>query len=484
MEAAILDLLLAELTPLLGGRALGKARSVASHAVAFEIAGDRTRRLWLDASRRAAGVFVVDPRGTASIEERGELPGRDRHALLLLRKHAEGRRITAFSRVAGSRTLVVEAGSVILALRLSGTPALTLVLDGTALATIGEGAAAWPLPSERAGGERPAAPPSRALRLPRPWPECHDRDLAPAAAVSFGDDGSSGVLRACSWSEAAATYLIARRRGARFDTLQKAALTEARREIRRLARLEANLAKDATALPEAASLRREAEALLASPQSVPTGVSEATVPDPYDETRGLTIVLDPRLSVTANAERVFGKARRIDRARVRLGARLLETRRELAAARGVEARAEAAVMLADLEPPLAAQADLRGVSETRHYLTTRGLSVLVGRGARENHQLTFSVARPEDLWLLARDVPGAHVIVRDNEGRAAAQDMREAAELAAFFSDARQEARVDVHVTRRKHVRPAKGGPGRVHVFHSDTIRVTPRDPEGRLRRR
>ena len=76
------------------------------------------------------------------------------------------------------------------------------------------------------------------------------------------------------------------------------------------------------------------------------------------------------------------------------------------------------------------------------------------------------------------------MIVRDNEGRAAAEDMREAAELAAFFSDARQEARVDVHVTRRKHVRPAKGGPGRVHVFHSDTIRVTPRDPEGRLRRR
>jgi predicted ribosome quality control (RQC) complex YloA/Tae2 family protein len=169
---------------------------------------------------------------------------------------------------------------------------------------------------------------------------------------------------------------------------------------------------------------------------------------------------------------------------VQLAARLIETRRELAAARGVEARAEGAVMLADLEAPLAAQTELRGASETRHYLTTRGLSVLVGRGAQENHQLTFSVARPEDLWLHARDVPGAHVIVRDNEGRAAAEDMREAAELAAFFSDARQEARVDVHVTRRKHVRPAKGGPGRVQVFHSDTIRVTPRNPEGRLRRR
>jgi hypothetical protein len=40
------------------------------------------------------------------------------------------------------------------------------------------------------------------------------------------------------------------------------------------------------------------------------------------------------------------------------------------------------------------------------------------------------------------------------------------------------------HVTRRKHVKPAKGGPGRVFVAHSDTLRVAPRDPEGRLRRR
>jgi predicted ribosome quality control (RQC) complex YloA/Tae2 family protein len=94
------------------------------------------------------------------------------------------------------------------------------------------------------------------------------------------------------------------------------------------------------------------------------------------------------------------------------------------------------------------------------------------------------VARPEDLWFHARDVPGSHVILRDNEGRAGADDLREAAEVAAFFSEAREQTRVDVHATRRKHVRPARGGPGRVFVGHSETLRVAPRDPEGRLRRR
>jgi predicted ribosome quality control (RQC) complex YloA/Tae2 family protein len=76
------------------------------------------------------------------------------------------------------------------------------------------------------------------------------------------------------------------------------------------------------------------------------------------------------------------------------------------------------------------------------------------------------------------------VILRDNEGRARPRDLEEAAELAAFFSAARAESAVDVHVVRRKHLRPATGGPGRVRVGHSETLRVAPRDPEGRLRRR
>jgi predicted ribosome quality control (RQC) complex YloA/Tae2 family protein len=88
------------------------------------------------------------------------------------------------------------------------------------------------------------------------------------------------------------------------------------------------------------------------------------------------------------------------------------------------------------------------------------------------------------VWLHARDVPGAHVILRDPEGRAAPEDQREAAEVAAFFSQAAPQSQVDVHVTRRKHVRAARGGAGRVVVGHSETLRVVPRDPEGRLRRR
>jgi predicted ribosome quality control (RQC) complex YloA/Tae2 family protein len=288
--------------------------------------------------------------------------------------------------------------------------------------------------------------------------------------------------------DASARFLGERVRGDRLDARRRAALAEARRESRRLSRLLAHLEQDLAGLPDADSLRRHGEALLAAPSAVAPGASEAAIPDPHAPETLLRVSLDPRLSAPSNADRLFGRARRVERSRLQIEARLAETRRALDEARAREARALEARDLADIETVRSRSeepSEGAGAGRTlRHYLTSRGLSLLVGRGARENHHLTFAVARPEDLWFHARDVPGAHAILRDNEGRAVAEDLREAAEVAAFFSDARGHAKVDVHVTRRKHVRPVRGGMGRVHVSHSDTLRVAPRDPEGRLRRR
>lgn len=469
------------------GRSLARPRGLAPHALAFEVRG-LSERLWLDASRRAAGVYLVARGVTAAIEERDPeaLPGRDRHALLLVRKHLDGRRLHSIEAAAGGRAVVLELGGPLLALRLAGTPALSLVLEGRPVASLGEGAVAWPLPQsppvpKAAAAARPL------LALPAPLASASDRDLVAPGAVRFvaSSAGAAGVLEPASWIEAAAVWLLARRRGARFESAQRRALQQAGREARRLARLEQNLAADLAGLPDADALRRQAEAILAHPGSVAAGAAEARVPDPWDESATLRVVLEPRLDAHANASRLFARARRIERSRDQVASRLIETRRELAVAQQDEARAAEARELRDL---VARAEEPRGPGQAkggaRHYLTTRGLSVLVGRGARENHHLTFSIARPDDLWLHARDVPGSHVILRDPEGRAGADDLREAAEVAAFFSDARSEPRADVHVTRRKHLRPARGGPGRVHVFHSETMRVSPRDPEGRLRRR
>jgi predicted ribosome quality control (RQC) complex YloA/Tae2 family protein len=112
----------------------------------------------------------------------------------------------------------------------------------------------------------------------------------------------------------------------------------------------------------------------------------------------------------------------------------------------------------------------------RRYQSSDGYEVLVGRTARDNDQLTFRVARPNDLWLHAGDYPGSHVIVR-NSSRSDIphRTIIEAAQLAAKFSQARKDAKVDIHYTRRKFLTKPKGSaPGLVHMSNFKTITVKP----------
>jgi hypothetical protein len=545
LDAVTLDRTLVELRPLVVGRHLSRPRLAGANAVTFEVSGSRDRWLWLDAGRGTAGVYWLSRDSARGLAEGTVVPGRARQALLHLRKHVDGARVISIERIPGERTMVFETGDSRLVLRLSGpAPSLSLVLGGAVLGRLGEGPEAWPLPAgsperewdrldpavfealvatAQAGGRslaravvaacpglgpllaresdgsagslvalrerlREAAP---TLLVPGPPDAWHDADLAEPGAVALAPVAPAGggrhVLRPPSWLEAGSTFLEARRRGLGFERLRRAALDDARRRIRRLEQLEVNLAQDLAGLADENDLRRRAEALLAFARGTEAGRESVEVEDPYEPGRLLAVALDPRLGGLANAERMFEKARRVERARHQVELRLRETRSELAAAREREALVLDARDRGGLPGPAedaSAPDGGAGAAGPRHYLTARGLSVLVGRNARENHHLTFRVARAEDLWLHARDVPGSHVVLRDGEGRAGADDLREAAEVAAFFSEARGESLVDVHVTRRKHVKPARGGPGRVFVAHSDTLRVAPRDPEGRLRKR
>jgi hypothetical protein len=529
-------------------------RPAGTDAAALELAGER-HELWLDAAPGTAGVYLLTRAERRAIPVDEPSGGRPHQALLHLRKRLAGTRLSALDRIPGERALTLTAGPAVVALRLWGpAPSLTLVVDGEPLASLGTGAPAWPPPSPAPEREwasvapaqihaaMGAASPARAilsacpglgpdlarvlargdlsweelkrrlgdprptLFLPAPLESLHDADLAAPGAVTLlpaivpGLQGT--VLRPASWREAAATLLSTRRRGGRFRARHAALMDEMRREARRLRVLEDHLSHDLAGLPPPDELRRQAEALLASPaaavesalplneraQAQSPRAEDVELADPYDSGRRVRVRVDPRLSLPANADRLFEKARRLERARRQIDARRSDAREKLQQAQVREARALAARDLADLGEAASragarSQENARGAAP-RHYLTARGLSVLVGRGARENHRLTFAVAGPEDLWLHARDVPGAHVILRDPEGRAESEDVREAAELAAFFSDARAQPQADVHVTRRKHVRAARGGHGRVRIDHSDTLRVAPRDPEGRLRRR
>jgi predicted ribosome quality control (RQC) complex YloA/Tae2 family protein len=103
----------------------------------------------------------------------------------------------------------------------------------------------------------------------------------------------------------------------------------------------------------------------------------------------------------------------------------------------------------------------------------------VGRNSRQNDEVTFRRAKGDDWWFHARGVPAAHVIVRSIGQSLPPDTIQRAAELAAHFSQLRNEAHVDVDYTLRRHVRRIPGAaPGLVTYSQEQTIRVTPREPD------
>jgi predicted ribosome quality control (RQC) complex YloA/Tae2 family protein len=196
----------------------------------------------------------------------------------------------------------------------------------------------------------------------------------------------------------------------------------------------------------------------------------------------VVVALDPALSAAENAARWLKRSKRYQAALPRIEARRFEVEREVFSATQLLARAQSAADaagLATIEAALPAQALRPHVRHEaprlpyRTFVSPSGQRILVGRGAKDNDALTFRAARGNDLWLHARGVTGAHVVV---PGAGEAPDSRtlgDAALLAAHFSSHRGEALAEVAWTRCKYVRKPKGAaPGSVLVTQEKTLRV------------
>ena len=123
------------------------------------------------------------------------------------------------------------------------------------------------------------------------------------------------------------------------------------------------------------------------------------------------------------------------------------------------------------------------IAGVRRYLSTDGYEILVGRAARDNDNLTFRVAQPNDLWMHTGDYPGSHVVVRNPTRKEIPQrTIIEAAQLAGHFSQAREDSKVVVHYTERKFLSKPKGAaPGLVRLSRFRSITVEPKESVHRI---
>lgn len=107
------------------------------------------------------------------------------------------------------------------------------------------------------------------------------------------------------------------------------------------------------------------------------------------------------------------------------------------------------------------------------YTSSEGIELYVGKNNLQNEYLTNRLASPNDTWLHTKDIPGSHVVIRSSEfGEATLQ---EAAQLAAYHSQAKESSSVPVDYTLIRHVRKPSGAkPGYVIYDNQKTLFVTP----------
>ncbi|MBQ9307685.1 MAG: DUF814 domain-containing protein, partial [Clostridia bacterium] len=102
-------------------------------------------------------------------------------------------------------------------------------------------------------------------------------------------------------------------------------------------------------------------------------------------------------------------------------------------------------------------------SKPYRYLSSDGIEIWVGKNSVQNERLTQS-AKPGEMWLHAKDMPGSHVIIR-KEGEIPDTTLLEAARLAAWYSKGQRSSGVPVDYTLRKYVKKPGGTPAGFVIY-------------------
>ena len=283
-------------------------------------------------------------------------------------------------------------------------------------------------------------------------------------------------------SVSAASLLEASESLGGFDVSEDVATEIARRLVAAEKKMERLRQELGNAEARGTAMRHHADLLMAYSSTITRGAKRVTIPD--FEGRPTEIELDPALSPIENAQELYQEARKQQRAAERLPRLLQEAEAARAQMLDVHTRAQNGTLTdADLRALVRKPAPARQQSAAteklpyRRYRTSSGLEVRVGRSSRANDELTLQHSSPRDVWLHARHVGGAHVVLRWNEVEAnpPMRDLMEAATLAAFHSKARTSRTVPVDYTRRKYVfKRKKSPPGQVMIERARTLFVEP----------
>ena len=245
--------------------------------------------------------------------------------------------------------------------------------------------------------------------------------------------------------------------------------------------------KELLATDNAEEFRQKGELLTTFLHQVPNDQDQVIL-DNYYTNQPITIALDKALPPSQNAQRYFKRYQKLKEAVKYLTELIEETKATILYLESVETVLNQAGLeeIAEIREELIQTGFIRRRQREKiqkrkkpeQYLASDDKTIIyVGRNNLQNEELTFKMARKEELWFHAKDIPGSHVVISGNLNPSD-EVKTDAAELAAYFSKGRLSNLVQVDMIEVKKLnKPTGGKPGFVTYTGQKTLRVTP-DPE------
>lgn len=205
------------------------------------------------------------------------------------------------------------------------------------------------------------------------------------------------------------------------------------------------------------------------------------------------IPLDASLSPSQNAQKYYKKYNKAKTAETEAAKQIKASRAELAyleSTLSAVENSETDTDLSAIRAELIAQGYLnrkinskkqkQSVPKPLHFVSSDGVDIYVGKNNTQNDYLTLKLANSSDIWFHTKNIHGSHTVIKLGLDKEVPDStIREAAELAAYYSKARESSQVPVDYTRVKNVKKPNGAkPGMVIYDRYNTVYVTPGKPK------
>lgn len=475
MNQATLEKISGELRAVLGGKKFGKIFQLSKLRFAVDFRLHDDSYLFISAESAEPRVYLIKRR-LRELEKSSQNP----HPFtLFLRKKLSNAQLEDVSKDAGERVLrfyflatdeIEGLKKYALVAQLTGRSANLFLLDenGFVLDSLRE---------TRGDGQETAtryAPPAR------------DDETRRGGDTEIFPQGISSTL-----SESLDAHYQAIEAERRFQERAKAARAKVKKDISKIENLRRKMLQDLEQHGDAVRWKRLGDLLLANLANAAREGDTVLVVDYFDENApAIEIAVDENISLTEAAERFFKRYTKARNAAAEIEKRLNVLDEQLLGLKEKQFEIEQAISERDEEflySIVGEKSDAETVKSknkkseeftgARRYLSSDGFEILVGKASKDNDYLTFRIAKSLDLWLHAADYAGSHVVIRNpNRAEIPPKTLIEAAELAAFFSQAKNHPKAAVNYTEKKHVNKPKGAvPGLVSLSSFKTILVEPK---------